>query len=683
MGPDPEKELLRRQATRPSTTRLINTFSFRYYNSSTDTGQHGTAIFTNTKPTKIIKSIQVADLDNEGRTLAIVLPDFTIVNSYCPCEGMQRENADKRRRYMDGVTNLLAWLEKPKRGEIVPRSVLWVGDKNGVVGDGDVHPKWFNNPGCQTNDQAEYRQQIAETGLLDVFHHQDPDTAVTEQDRFTWYFTEKDRARRRGVRLDSVHVTKDLLGATASSDLRAHSVRHLQHIGATDHVPVVVQVTWGASELNVPSVWPCWPLPPHEGMEIPKPAPKTPKPAPRRINKALADALEVAWASAQLLIETDTYSLPEDDPSEEQLQEEEEQRLLEHQYEGTKLPIRAAGVRTSANLLSRIPYITIELQATAELEAMKCDVMTDSGAARSIMTSGHLQQRGVTPEQLAAITLSDHGLPIFEMAGGQRQRATCAVRLTFRLPGQDSQGSVDSHVFYVIRNQGSEIILGSDYLDHRQAIISFAERTVSLTLPKPDDNPLEPSQVVLPFSSAANDNAGAAGKERIELSQLRENPRLTLVAPSTIRLPPRSERIIEVIDPAGPRGLQTFGVIRRPLDNLLMERGIATAHGFDHLTVEGTARVAIMNSTSNTVTLRAGEPVCSFQTMEEADAVMKPAPPKMPPDTSRKPMTGKQRRRQRRNQWRAQQSASESHPILSEHVHIYANEQYVMWVTCV
>ena len=221
--------------------------------------------------------------------------------------------------------------------------------------------------------------------------------------------------------------------------------------------------------------------------------------------------------------------------------------------------------------------------------------------------------------------------------------------MSFKLPGQDSHSPLDEHVFYVIRNQGSKIILGSDYLDHRQAIISFAEKTVSLTLPNSLGHSREPAQVVLPFTAFAEDNAGATGDERIELSHLKENPRLTLVAPSTIRLPPRSEKIIHVVDPAGPRAQQAFGVIRRPLDNLLMERGIATAHGFDHLTTEGTATVAIMNSTSNTVTLRAGEPVCSFQAMEEAEAVMKPAPPKMPPDTTRAPMTGKQRRRKRRN----------------------------------
>jgi hypothetical protein len=98
-------------------------------------------------------------------------------------------------------------------------------------------------------------------------------------------------------------------------------------------------------------------------------------------------------------------------------------------------------------------------------------------------------------------------------------------------------------------------------------------------------------------------------KGEMETETLLHNPRLTLVAPHTLYIPPQSQQIIEAIDPGGPRTRQAFGMIERPQNCLLMEKGLATAHGYNYLSPQGTAKVAIMNCTKEIVTLRAGEPV--------------------------------------------------------------------------
>ena len=149
--------------------------------------------------------------------------------------------------------------------------------------------------------------------------------------------------------------------------------------------------------------------------------------------------------------------------------------MQEQRHEGTALPIRRI-LHAGRN---RVPYIKIGFQAVGSIPAMMCSAMTDSGATKSLITEGHLQLQGFnTPARLAKIILPKAHLPLFEMAGGQLQRAACAVRLPLRLTDQEAGTTTDEHTFYVLNKKSPEVILGSDYLDPREAIVSYKDKHI-------------------------------------------------------------------------------------------------------------------------------------------------------------------------------------------------------------
>jgi exonuclease III len=148
-----EPQLLKREDTKETTKRLIAAFPYRFYNPMEDAGGHGTAIFTTIKPVQDpITTTGDKATDNEGRTLALVFPEFVLVNTYCPCAGMRRENNKKRRDYMHKVTELLLALTKDGRETDAPRPVIWGGDKNAIKSDDDGHRACLGNPGCNPEE---------------------------------------------------------------------------------------------------------------------------------------------------------------------------------------------------------------------------------------------------------------------------------------------------------------------------------------------------------------------------------------------------------------------------------------------------------------------------------------------------------------------------------------------------
>jgi hypothetical protein len=99
------------------------------------------------------------------------------------------------------------------------------------------------------------------------------------------------------------------------------------------------------------------------------------------------------------------------------------------------------------------------------------------------------------------------------------------------------------------------VILGIDYLDPREAIVSYKDKHVRLTLPD-QQNSEQTKTIIVPFRVFEQEPKG-----EMETETLLHNPRLTLVAPHTLYVPPQSQQIIEAIDPGGPRPRQAFGMI--------------------------------------------------------------------------------------------------------------------------
>ena len=62
-----------------------------------------------------------------------------------------------------------------------------------IQSDDDGHRACLGNPGCNLEEQEEFRQQVQVTGLVDMFDYQDRAQLMPESERFTCLFTDKGR----------------------------------------------------------------------------------------------------------------------------------------------------------------------------------------------------------------------------------------------------------------------------------------------------------------------------------------------------------------------------------------------------------------------------------------------------------------------------------------------------------
>ena len=60
-----------------------------------------------------------------------------------------------------------------------------------IQSDDDGHRACLGNPGCNLEEQEEFRQQVQVTGLVDMFDYQDRAPLMPESERFTCFLQTK------------------------------------------------------------------------------------------------------------------------------------------------------------------------------------------------------------------------------------------------------------------------------------------------------------------------------------------------------------------------------------------------------------------------------------------------------------------------------------------------------------
>ena len=209
-----------------------------YWNSAEKKGYSGTAIFTKTKPLKllfglpedIVKKFKLdtdgyGDPNKEGRVIAAEFDKFFVVNVYTPNSKSDLSRLSLRHAQWDpAFLSYLRTLEKEK-------PVIFCGDLNVAHTEDDLaNPKSNEGEHGFTKEEREGIDKVIDAGFVDTFR------MFTEGNGHYRWWTHWQNARARSVgwRIDYFFVSKAL-----KSKVKAAKI--LPDVMGSDHCPVTVE----------------------------------------------------------------------------------------------------------------------------------------------------------------------------------------------------------------------------------------------------------------------------------------------------------------------------------------------------------------------------------------------------------------------------------------------------------
>ena len=196
-----------------------------FWNSAEKKGYSGTAIFTRTRPLKVIPHIDIAEHDREGRVLTAEYPDFFLVNVYVPNSKRDLSRLPYRQKWDADFLACLKQLEKTK-------PVVFCGDLNVAHTEIDLaNPKAnVRNHGFTIEERNGFTAFV-NAGFVDTFREFEPGGG-----HYTWWSQMSDaRSRNIGWRLDYFLISQSLRPRLKKAFIRPGVL-------GSDHCPVGIEV---------------------------------------------------------------------------------------------------------------------------------------------------------------------------------------------------------------------------------------------------------------------------------------------------------------------------------------------------------------------------------------------------------------------------------------------------------
>jgi exodeoxyribonuclease-3 len=208
----------------------------QYWNSAEKKGYSGTAIFSKTEPTKVIKSLPedimkkyqmedgYGDPNKEGRVIAAEFPDFYVVTVYTPNAKDDLSRLPLRHKHWDpAFLEYCQQLEKHK-------PVVFCGDLNVAHNEDDLaNPKPNRGKKGFTDEERQGFQNFLDAGFLDTLR------LFKQGNGYYSWWSHWANARQRNVgwRIDYVLVTGSLKSQVKEAEI------HTDVMGS-DHCPVSI-----------------------------------------------------------------------------------------------------------------------------------------------------------------------------------------------------------------------------------------------------------------------------------------------------------------------------------------------------------------------------------------------------------------------------------------------------------
>ncbi len=196
-----------------------------FWNSAEKKGYSGTAIFTRTRPLRVVPHMDIAEHDREGRVLAAEFGDFFLVNVYVPNSKRDLSRLTYRQRWDADFLRYLKKLEKQK-------PVIFCGDLNVAHAEIDLaNPKAnVHNHGFTMEERAGFGAFV-QAGFLDTFREFEPGGG-----HYSWWSPMGGaRSRNVGWRIDYFLISQSLRPQLQRAFIRPE-------IEGSDHCPVGVEL---------------------------------------------------------------------------------------------------------------------------------------------------------------------------------------------------------------------------------------------------------------------------------------------------------------------------------------------------------------------------------------------------------------------------------------------------------
>jgi len=196
-----------------------------YWNCAEKKGYSGTAIFTRTRPLKVVPHIDIAEHDKEGRVLAAEFADFYLVNVYVPNSKRDLSRLSYRQRWDADFLRYLKKLEKKK-------PVVFCGDLNVAHTEIDLANPRANvhNHGFTIEERNGFTAFV-NAGFLDAFREFEKG-----EGHYSWWSQMGGaRSRNIGWRIDYFLISKSLRPRLKRAFIQPD-------VMGSDHCPVGIEL---------------------------------------------------------------------------------------------------------------------------------------------------------------------------------------------------------------------------------------------------------------------------------------------------------------------------------------------------------------------------------------------------------------------------------------------------------
>lgn len=193
-------------------------------------GYSGVAVYYKSKKgsePNVTVGLGIDKFDNEGRTIILEYPDFTLINVYIPNGKKNEERLQYKMDFSNALKKYALTHLKDKKHVII------TGDINTAHNEIDLaNPKPNAKYSGFLPMEREWLTNFLREGFIDSFRHLHPDEV-----KYSWWSARMNaRAKNVGWRIDYFYIDSGLLPRLLSADI------HTDILGA-DHCPISIELT--------------------------------------------------------------------------------------------------------------------------------------------------------------------------------------------------------------------------------------------------------------------------------------------------------------------------------------------------------------------------------------------------------------------------------------------------------
>ena len=198
---------------------------YHYWFSAQKKGYSGVAIFSKSKPNKVVYGSGIDHMDYEGRILRLDFDQVSVMSLYLP-SGTNPERLDYKFQFMDEFQTYIDQLKKE-----IPNLII-CGDYNICHQPIDIHDPIRNkNVSVFLPEERAWLDQFIKSGFIDSFRLFNP-----QPHQYSWWsYRANARNNNKGWRIDYALVSEPL----QASITRSFILPEAKH---SDHCPVGLEL---------------------------------------------------------------------------------------------------------------------------------------------------------------------------------------------------------------------------------------------------------------------------------------------------------------------------------------------------------------------------------------------------------------------------------------------------------